>query len=319
MYNISHTYKRALFLICKLMLVFAACYFIYKKLATNELLSFSKLEEQFSNVFSNNVWALIGVLLLTDANWFLEIFKWKNLVSTIKKISFLEACEQCFGSHTAALITPNRIGEYGAKALYFEKENQKKIVGLNLIGNISQLIATLLFGCIGLVFIAANYTIKLPHLNLQNILIFVVIISVLFAFKKQLAFLKLRKHLQTFSLFLKEISTKIYKNTIGFSTARYLVFSHQFYFLLCLFGIETDYFTVISFIFCVYLFASIIPSFPIFDWAIKGSIAVWLFQLIGLNELTVIKVTTFMWILNFAIPALFGSIFVLNFKTSHFE
>ena len=81
-----------------------------------------------------------------------------------------------------------------------------------------------------------------------------------------------------------------------------------------MFGIETDYFTIINLLFCMYLFASIIPSLSIFDWVIKGSIAIWLFSFVGVNELTIVTITTIMWILNFAIPALLGSIFVLNFK-----
>ena len=64
----------------------------------------------------------------------------------------------------------------------------------------------------------------------------------------------------------------------------------------------------------MYILASIIPSLAVFDWVIKGSIAIWLFGLIGLNELTVATVTSFMWIFNFAIPSLIGSVFVLNFK-----
>ena len=319
MYNISHKYKRTLFLIFKLLIVFAACYFMYQKLAVNELLSFTKLKEQFTLVFSNNIWALIGILLFTDANWFLEIFKWKTLVSSFKKITFFEAYEQSFGSHTAAIITPNRIGEYGAKALYFEKEHQKKIVGLNFIGNMCQLTTTILFGCVGLFVVLSKFNLSLPSFNFKTVIITTGILGILVVFRRQFGFLKIESYLHKFSLFFKSISTKIYLKTLCFSFLRYLVFSHQFYFLLLLFGVEVDYFTVISLIFCIYFFASFIPSLSIFDWAIKGSVAVWLFQLIEINELTVITVTTFMWILNFAIPALIGSIFVLNFKTSHLE
>lgn len=319
MYNISHKYKRLLFLIVKLVIVFAACYFMYQKLAVNELLSFSKLKEQFTLVFSNNSWAIIGILLFTDANWFLEIFKWKTLVASFKKITFFEAYEQSFGSHTAALITPNRIGEYGAKALYFEKDHQKKIVGLNFIGNLCQLTTTILFGCIGLFVVLSKFNLSLPSFNFKTAFIITIILGILIGLRKQFGFLKIETYLHQFSRFFKSISTIIYLKTLGLSIARYLVFSHQFYCLLLLFGVDTDYFTVISLIFCMYFFASFIPSLSIFDWAIKGSVAVWLFQLIEINELTVITVTTFMWILNFAIPALIGSIFVLNFKTSHLE
>lgn len=319
MYNISLKYKRPLFLIFKLIIVIAAFYFIYQKLTNNQLLSYVKLKEQFSLAFSNNIWVFIGILLLTDANWFLEIFKWQTLVSTFKKLTFLDAFEQCFGSHTVSLITPNRIGEYGAKAIYFEKEYQKKVVGLNFIGNMSQLLATVFFGVIGLTFILSNFSLQLPTLNFQNTLILIAVLFLIYMLERQFKILQIEKYLKKFSRFLKEIPTSVYLKTLIFSFARYLVFSHQFYFLMKLFGVEADYFTLMSLIFGMYFFASFIPSLSIFDWVIKGSVAVWLFQLIELNELTVITVTTFMWLLNFAIPALFGSIFVLNFKTTHLE
>lgn len=319
MYNILHTYKRTLFLILKLLIVLAAGYFMFEKLTTNELLSISKFKEQLSFIFSKKLYALIGILLLTDANWLLEIFKWKGLVSTLKKITFFEAYEQCFGSHTAAIITPNRIGEYGAKALYFKKAHRKKIIGFNFIGNMSQLITTIVFGCIGLTSVISNYTIVFPKLNLQKVFILFLIFMLLLIFRKHFAFLKIQNYTEKLRRFIKNIPKSIYKKTLLFSIARYLVFSHQFYFLLYLFGVETDYFTLMSLIFCTYFFASIIPSLAIFDWIIKGSIAIWLFQLIDVNELTVITITLFMWVLNFAIPALIGSIFVLNFKTSHLE
>ncbi|MFD1293411.1 hypothetical protein ACFQ5N_06140 [Lutibacter holmesii] len=319
MYNNSHKYKRTLFLLFKLIIVYGAFYFIYQKLVDNQLLTFATLTQQFQVAFSNNIWAFIAILLCTDVNWFLEIFKWKNLVNTFQKITFFKAYEQSFGAHTASLITPNRIGEYGAKALYFKKEYHKKIVGLNFIGNMCQLTATTFFGCIGLVYVLLNFKINFPEFNTKTLLIVGIILSILLLFKKQFRFFKIEQYPLQFSQFLKSISTATYIKTLSFSFMRYLVFSHQFYFLLQLFGVKTDYFTLMSFIFCMYFFASFIPSLSIFDWVIKGSVAVWLFQFIEVNELTIITVTTFMWILNFALPAILGSVFVLNFKTTSYE
>ena len=126
MYNISIKYKQFLFLLFKIVLVITACYFIYLKLVSNELLSITELHLQLSHLFSKNMWLLIVVLLFTDANWFLEIYKWKLLASQEQKITFFEAYQQSLASLTASLITPNRIGEYGVKAIYFEKKYEKK-------------------------------------------------------------------------------------------------------------------------------------------------------------------------------------------------
>ena len=307
MYNILHKYKPYLLLLIKLIIVFGAFYFIFQKLNNNQLLSLTQLKEQLSILFSNNIWLLLVLLLFTDANWFLEIFKWKTLASIEKNLSFMDAFEQCLASLTTSIITPNRIGEYGAKALFFKKEKRKKIMLLNLVGNLSQLTATVFFGTIGLIFFIGNFNVIHPKLDFQNLSILIFVVAVLFLFRKNL-------QLKKIELYLKKIPKVVFIKKLGFSFLRYLVFSHQFYLLTILFGIDLDYFTTMNLVFCMYLMASIIPSLSVFDWVIKGSIAVWLFNFVGINELTIVTITTIMWVLNFVIPALLGSIFVLNFK-----
>lgn len=315
MYNNLHKYKRFIFLLIKLAIVIGAFYFIFRQLANNELLSFAQLNQQINRLFSKNTWLLLMLLLFTDINWILEIFKWKTLASFEKKITFFEAYEQCFASLTASMITPNRIGEYGAKALYFEKNLRKKVMVLNLAGNLSQFTVTLFFGIFGMFFLISNFEIGLFSFNTSkfflflNILLLLFLIGRIFGFTKKLNLLTLK--IRDYS---KELPLKIHLKTLAYSLFRYLVFSHQFYFLLRLFDVEADYFTLINFIFCTYFIASLIPGLAIFDWAIKGSVAVFVFGFMGANPLTIVTVTTLMWLLNFAIPAILGSIFVLNFK-----
>ncbi len=307
MYNILNNYKRILFILIKLLIVVGAIYFLVEKLVSNKLLSFEQFTAQLSLVFATSIWYFLIVLVFTDANWILEIFKWKKLASIEKKISFFDAYKQCFASLTASIITPNRIGEYGAKALYFKKGTRKKIVLLNFIGNISQLTITVLFGILGIVFLLNKYSFKHPEVNFLKIILIVLIVVIAIFILKKFKFFKIGHYLKT-------ISAKIYFEIISLSFLRYVFFSHQFLLLLFIFGVNIDYFTAINLVFCMYFIASIIPSLAIFDWVIKGSIAVWLFSFVGINELTILTITTLMWILNFAIPALIGSIFVLNFK-----
>lgn len=320
MYNISHKYKAFLFLLIKIVTVLAAFYFIYKKLIGNQLLSFTKLQQQFEILFSENIWILIVLLLFTDANWIIEIYKWKFLASLEKKITFFEAYQQSLASLTVSIITPNRIGEYGVKALFFKKKSRKKIILLNLIGNMSQLLITVVFGFIGMLFLSSNYTIQTPYLNVKKLLTLLIVIILIFIFIKKLGVgIILKNYYFRVISFLKLQPKTIYLKTISLALVRYLVFTHQFYFLLRIFKIETDYFTLINLLFCIYFIASIIPSLGIFDWVIKGSVAVYIFSFIDLNELTIVTTTTIMWLLNFAIPTLFGSIFVLNFKVANNE
>ena len=116
----SYKTKQFFFVLIKLSIVVGAFYFIYNKLVNNASLDFLDFVT-FLN--ENNVFLtknIVFLLFLSSFNWFLEILKWQKLASFCKKTNFKEAAIQSLASLTVSLITPNRIGEYGAKALYFE-------------------------------------------------------------------------------------------------------------------------------------------------------------------------------------------------------
>ena len=88
----------------------------------------------------------------------------------------------------------------------------------------------------------------------------------------------------------------------------------QFYYLLTVFGVTISYVDAMIIITSMYVLASIVPTISIFDVVVKGSIAMFLFSYLNVNEFIVLSTTTLMWLLNFVIPSIFGSYFVLNFK-----
>ena len=302
-------------MLIKISLVVAAFYVIYQRLLKNSDLAFS----DFVNFSSKNDLFLLKnmlfLLVLTLFNWFFEILKWQELVSYIKKISFKQAFEQCLGSLTASLFTPNRIGEYGAKAIYFSGILRKRILLINLLSNLLQMAVTIVFGVIGLLVFTQTYSIqintnKLAILVLAGLLLF---IFIRFIFKKG------NLNIKGFSI--KKVKDFIYhypqkKLVLGatYSLIRYLIFSFQFYYVLVLFKVDIGYLDAMTVITTMYLLASIIPSIFIFDVVIKGGIAVYLFSIIGVNELVSLSVVTIMWILNFVIPSIIGSYYVLYFK-----
>jgi len=307
--------KQFFFVLIKLSIVMGAFYFIYNKLTTNEELDFYNFIDFLSKnaVFSSK--NIIFLLFLTIFNWFFEILKWQNLVSFIKKIPFKEALEQSLGALTASLFTPNRIGEYGAKAIYFAKQFRKRILLLNLLGNSFQMLITTLFGVIGFIIFNNRYSIEISFIKLSRLLIVVAFILaiVILGFKED------RFHVKGFSIsrikdYIKHISLKIHTLNFVYSLTRYLIFSFQFYFLLNIFGVDMSYMDAMIVITTMYLLASIIPSIFIFDVIIKGSIAVYLFSFVQINEFIILSIITLMWLLNFVLPSIFGSYYVLNFN-----
>lgn len=302
-------------MLIKLSIVVGAFYFIYSKLTENGDLYFSDF---ISFLKENNMFStknIIFLIILSIFNWFFEILKWQALMKSIKKISFKDALEQSLGGLTASLITPNRIGDYGAKAVYYDKSYRKRIVLLNLIGNMAQMTITTIFGVVGIAIFVNRYQIDVDYYRVARFLTILILIGVLTLF----GVTHKRFNIKGYSLhriwqFVKQLPTKTHFFNVILSLLRYLVFSFQFYYLLQIFGVEVAYSKAMVLITSMYFLASIVPSISIFDVVVKGSVAVFLFGFVQVNELTILSIVTLMWLLNFAIPSLFGSYFVLNFR-----
>jgi len=316
MYNsLQYKTKQFLFLLVKLTIIAGAFYFIYTKIVHNERLEFSLFIAQLeSNVF-NNYGVIFTLLMFTFLNWFFEILKWKSLASFVQKISLSNAAKQSLGSLTASLFTPNRIGEYGAKAVYFKKGNRRKIMLMNLISNSTQMMATTVFGIIGLVYFLIHFPVDIELFRLRKVAYLIALLIGFVFLGRKFGFKKIRGfYIDKIIRFIKEIPVRVHFLNVLFSVIRYLIFSHQFYFLLTIFDVQIDYMTAMAFIASMYLMASLVPSLSFFDWLIKGSVALWIFSFVGNYDLIIVTISLVMWALNFGLPSIFGSYFVLNFR-----
>lgn len=303
MISIPHKAKQFGVFIIKLLIVSGAFYFIYNQLANNDQLDW----EKFITLVKEKQ-SILGILFLLSfsvANRYLEILKWQNLVSFLKPISLGESTKQVLGALTAGIFTPNGLGEYAGKALYFDKKKTKKVIFLNLICNGIQMILTIIFGTIGL-FIIGYWKWALAIVGLS-------ILIILFSFLSKNIKVKgysLEKLIQK----INEIPKRIHQKNNLLALCRYLIFSHQYYFLFLAFDVDLPYVTMMATIATVYFLASSLPSFQFLDFAVKGSVAVFFFGKLGVNEWIVVFISTLMWFLNVVLPVVIGSYFVLKFK-----
>lgn len=300
---ISNKIKQYLTLIIKLTIVFGAFYFIYEKLADDDKLSWNQFSEIIQEKFT--ITWLIFMLGFSFLNRFLEILKWQNLVEVIERISLYTATKQVLAGVTAGLFTPNGIGEYAGKALYFPKSETKRILFLNVICNGIQLIIAIFFGLVGLLYLGYLYSFL--------IILFILLLLVSFLFLTKNATIK-GYSVQLFIDKIIEIPKKIHRKNALLAIARYITFSHQYYFLFLLFGVKIDYFTLMATITAVYFIASSLPSFQFLDFVVKGSVAIWFFNKLNIDDYIVLFISTFMWMANVVLPVLIGSYFVLIFK-----
>jgi len=309
MISIPHKAKQFLVLLIKLLVVGGAFYFIYNQLVNNDKLDW----EKFIILFKKNqsVAGISFILLLSVLNRFFEILKWQNLVSYLHKISLPDATKQVLGALTAGLFTPNGVGEYAGKALFFDKKSTKNIIFLNLICNGIQMILSVVFGIFGLLYFNAQYNVITTKTVAILFGLFFLFFLVIFILKRiTIKGYSIEKLIHK----INEIPKSIHQKNMFLAICRYLVFSHQYYFLFLAFDVDLPYLTMIATIASVYFLASSLPTFQFLDFAVKGSVAVYFFGILGVNEWIVIFISTLMWFLNVVLPVIIGSYYVMNYK-----
>lgn len=303
MNQISYKAKQFLLLTTKILVVTLAFWFIYKRLSDSTWLNWQECKDLIAD--KNVFFASVLVLTLAFLNRFFEILKWKNLANLLRPVSVFESSKQVLSALVFSIFTPNGLGEYGAKALFFKKNQAKNVVFLNFVCNGIQMVITIFFGLLGLL-IVGYYDWFFGVLS-----VFLILWILVFVLKR----VKIKGY--SISNLLEEINKipkKIHhKNTI-LGLFRYLFFSFQQYFLFVFLGVEAHFLMIMGTIMAVYLLASCLPNFQFFDFVVKGGVSVYFFGILGVNEWIVMIIALLMWVLNVVLPVIIGAFFVLTFS-----
>lgn len=305
---LSPKIKQFLLLLLKLTVVSLAFYFIKSQLA-EKTLDWNIISKALQK--PNAVFYVAVLLILTFLNRFIEILKWKNLAQIAAPISIWESTKQVLIGITFGIVTPNGIGEYAGKAWFYPKKDAGKIVFLNAVCNGIQVIYALTFGLIGTLYINTLHPF-IPGTYIYLIFAGLILAVVLLFSVKNI---RIKGYsLQALFNYLGVIKTSIHRRNILLAFLRYLVLIHQYYLLYTFFEVEIPYIVLLSVVASVYLLASSLPNFQAVDFALKGSVAIYLFGLFGVDSWVVTLVAALIWLMNLVIPISIGSVFLLIFN-----
>lgn len=308
------TYKTKQFLwaALKIFIVLVAGYFVYRKLITAD---FWVLENHFSNIDTTSLYLYITIMILLSVlNWGLEIKKWQILSSQVRTLTLKNTLGHVFIAHIFGFVTPAKAGDYGAKSLFFPKEDRKKVLFLNFLGNMYQLLATLFFGLIGLGIIAFFTSGSAIFFWLMAVMMCLLFYFIFPRFLNRIKWSIAGYNWAKVRSYFKTIKPTIKKNSKAISFIRYLVFAHQFYFVLWVLGSDLSYIFTMACIMSIYLITSVLPVMQLFDVVIKGGVGVIIFSWFGISEEIVLSAVLAMWILNTLLPLVVGSYFLLSRK-----
>ena len=283
--------------------------------------SWLHIKNSFQSV---KIWNVLLVILLMFANWGIEAKKWQLSVASIYPISFIKAFKAILSGVSFSVILPNRSGEYLGRLAYVPEGNRLKSISVTLVGSISQLSVTMVFGVIGFMFLKDQligqsiisdivYRFVLGGFWLAFLLLTVIYFKISVIEKLFEKWLKNSSHLYLIES-LRTFNVQLLVRILLLSFLRYLVFLVQYFLLFSLFDIALPFAIIASVVSVLFLVLAAIPSIALVEVGLRGEISLQLMGMFTTNVLGVGLTVASIWFINLVLPAIAGSVLFLGIK-----
>lgn len=271
-------------------------------------------------------WKIYLALLLMPVNWGLEARKWQVLLKLLERLSFFTSFKAILSGVAFSINTPNRVGEYGGRIVYVQDGHRWKAVALTIIGSMSQLMVTLLFGLGGLLFLLGNpvtgpavaaYAVWIKALFYGSFVVTVCLVLLYFRLGWMLEWLERIPKTGRFMQYLvivERLPVRFLLRVAFLSVLRYIVFVIQYILLLQLFNVEIDAWQAFWLISVLYVVLAVTPTITLAELGIRGQVSLVLFGMVSSNSLGIEVAATAIWVINLVLPALAGSLLFLGIK-----
>jgi hypothetical protein len=286
------------------------------------------LQQMQQNMFSIKGWQLLLTILLVFANWGIESRKYQLLVQTLQPLSFSQSFKAILSGISFAISTPNRMGEYAGRMVHLNEGNRIKSLGYTMLGSLAQLVVTFCMGLLALVYIYFNIShavLNQSNLSANLILLFIFtttagFITLLLLYYNIHWLEKMCLHIKPLRRFagywgaVKKDATSLQHRILWLSFCRFGVFLFQYVLVLNFFGIYNNFLEISSLVSLLFLFLACIPTLVFAELGIRGQLSVFIFGYISTNTVGLVAAALTIWLLNLILPALAGSLLLLNVK-----
>ena len=271
---------------------------------------------------------LFVLTLFTAFNWGLEAFKWKQLTFHLQPLSFKAAYAAILTGQAVSFSSINRVGESIGKSMLLSDGNRLKGVVLSFVASASQLLVTLLFGLIAVIWMYPSLHLQLQlQLQLSELvlsgfygaLFFLVGLFILCYIAIPFFANKLSKapFFYRYAYLLASIQTlpkHLLLQLALVSGARYLVFLLQYLLIFKLCGVRIDAPTLMALTAILFLILAIIPTLTLSELGIRGKVSLFLFGMFSANTMGILAAAGGIWLLNLIIPACLGGLILLRLQ-----
>ncbi len=276
----------------------------------------------------SHIQASAGLLALMLLNFLLESLKWYTLVRRIEPISFGRAVRAVFAGQAIGFSSINRIGETASRNIYLSEGNRIKGLAMTLVGNIAQILITLVFGlaamCYMRIFILdATHSVEglsiLWMNGLMTLLSLAAALFLLLYFRLSFAIRLLEKipwvRKYRFAIeHMEDLSPAFLWRVLIIAMFRYLVFVVQYVLLLKIFLDNVPMLDAAVLVCVLLLVMSVIPTISLAELGVRGQVSILLFGLISTNIVGIIATAGGIWIINLLLPAIIGTLMLLGIR-----
>ena len=301
-----------------LFLVASYSFLAYKLITFNR---YNDLAAELSQLTISRYGWLLLVFLFLPLNWLIESVKWKMMTAHVQAISLKTSIKAILAGISTGFFTPNRVGDLVGRVMYLNAENRKPGVTLSLLSGMTQSIVMTLYGLPACILFFANSKANHPAAAgyyTVILLVSLIAIGLLYFFLPQISRLfsksKFSDKIKEYTNCLLDYSPQELLLIISVSMLRYTVFCVQFYFMLRFFGVELTASQALVAIPTSYLFVTFTPSFAFSDVAVRSSIAVLVIGVFSSQVIGIALAGMCIWLINFALPMLVGSVVLLKRK-----
>jgi len=261
--------------------------------------------------------------MLVPFNYLLEALKWQSFLNEIRPIRLSTAMLAICRGVSIGIITPARIGEYLGRSINLDSDEERyQSIMATLLGSIAQNLITIIAGVIA-IYVAFQYMsiIGLDYAYSTRIFLLVVVMILLLVYYNKTIFVWLNDRITNplgnrFIHVMVSVNNGVKHKILLFSAIRYIIYWSQYVFILHFFNIPLGIIEGGIGVGIIYLVQTGLPLPGSLALLARSSIAMAVFSLWEINEITILLASWTLWVLNLMIPALFGV--VLIFKVRKF-
>lgn len=261
-------------------------------------------------------------VLLMPINWMLETAKWRTLLMHNWPASWWTTFKAVLAGISVSLATPNRIGEYGGRALLAPANQTVNVIFTSIVGSFCQWLVFLGCGWPALCLTLGDYyewsegVIWSIGSSLPLVLLILLLLlkhetlrrSIINDIKRNRWLRWLRRKIKG----REPIAFKQFLRALFLGLLRFWVYSFQFLLLLWFFGFPLGFGQGVQGVFSIYLIQAGIPLPPGFSVITRSELALLVWGNIDFDPLAVVSATFSLYLINLLLPAVLGAVLIVR-------